>query len=108
MTGLAYAEAAVRTVSDLRELVHWCDRHNVNGKVEVDWSQGKVFLDIVPNAPADWIMCGNHYADEGDFYDVVVLTHEESHESEDPNQIPIFDWPSKDRLNRYSDEARPE
>lgn len=137
MTGWVAAKKEVRTLKDLRDLVAWADTYKVKDESAVDLEpRGFVYLDFIGDsevASATWIECGDHlYGDEQ--FDILIETHR--HEPSAANQTVIlndyscdcelclsdpfagrsdnyaeparFDWPARDRLDRYGDESRPE
>ena len=123
MSGFVSAECEARTLGDLRALVKWCDKYRVADEVNLDWGLGRLFVDLSGKEPASasWIECGDHYAGD-EHWDLVVDTHahpervkdngpqtfEEAREEALERDPAPFDWPARDRLNRYGDEARPE
>ena len=104
VTGFASAEAKVWTVSDLRELVAWCDKYRISGSCGLDWSDRMVFIDLTGMGPvvAEMIECGDHIPPDVEF-DVLINTHK--HEETRKLDIPKYDWITRDR---YNDPGRPE
>lgn len=103
ISGFAMANADVRTLGDLREFVKWLDRHDVPDCREVDAGE-MVFVTLHDSAEGDptveFIECGNHIPPDKKF-DIILNTHTHD-EVED---IPRFDWVTRDR---YNDPGRPE
>ena len=114
VTGFASAEAKVWTVSDLRELVAWCDKYRVDGSCGLDWGDRMVFIELTGTAPAiaEMIECGDHIPPNMEF-DVIINTHThktsypETYEEalEEALDVPKYDWVT---LDRYNDLGRPE
>lgn len=108
MTGWVSAKKEVKTLKDLRDLVAWADKYKVSDEAIVERNFTHLFIDFlgVPeDAKATWIECGDHlYGDE--HWDVLIETH--THPEYEKHEPAEFDWPSRDRLNRYGDETRPE
>lgn len=108
ITGFASAEFKVWTVSDLRQIIQWCDKHRVSGECGVDYSEGFLFIDLTGPEPAtaDMIECGDHIPPNMEF-DVIINTH--AHEGPEDKEkfydIPEYDWVTRDR---YNDPGRPE
>jgi len=103
VTGYACAEAKVRNVGDLRELVAWCDHHRVGGGAPIDWGRGEVFIDLTGDNPAEaeMIQCGDHIPPD-DGWDVLINTHK--HQS-----LPeSYEEALEQGYDRYGDETRPE
>ena len=105
MTGFVSAECEARTLGDLRALVKWCDKYRVGDEAPLDWGMGTLFVDLTGKqaASAAWIECGDHLVGD-EHWDLLIDTH--THREQ--NEPAPFDWPTKDRLNRYGDETRPE
>lgn len=108
MSGFVHAKAQVRTLGQLRQLVSWCDEHNVLDEVEVDWGTGYVYVVLTGDdaVPADWIECGNHLFNDRR-YDFIIDTHycPDAHD-ETPDTAPArYDWAAKDREVRRQKKA---
>lgn len=78
MTGWVTARKEVKTLQDLRDLVAWADKYNVDGKSVIDYGTGGyVYVDFMGEnevAKSVWIECGDHlHGDE--HWDVLVETH---------------------------------
>jgi hypothetical protein len=67
-------ETEVLNVGDLRHVVQMLDKYRVSDDAELDWGQGKLFVDVPSNGKALWIECGDHAAGD-ETYDILVETH---------------------------------
>lgn len=76
MHGYITAEMKVETVSDLRDLIEWCNEHAVPGETGLDWGNGVVWLLLTGDRDVDatWIECGDHLSGDERF-DILVETH---------------------------------
>lgn len=112
--GFATVETDPRTLGDLRDLIKQVDEWGLSSDIPLDWGQGKLFIDVHPDAvQADVIFCGNHIPErkeDGTFrdgpVDFIIAVHEcgwdSANQYEQPEfsfeeEVPKFDWPTKDK-----------
>ena len=101
-TGWVVGSVEILTVGDLREVVRELDEYKIADEIGVEMDRTTMWIELtgpLDHVPASPIMCGNHIGEE--VYDFILDTH--THEEEQPtlfDDVPEFDWPSKDRARR--------
>lgn len=94
--GYASIKADVRTVGDLRELVKWLDKYQVDPSRQIE-SSGDLWLVLADTNHGDtieMIECGDHIPPDSG-HDVLINTHK--HHEEDKREPAKYDWPSIDK-----------
>lgn len=104
-TGWVVGSVEILTVGDLREVVRELDKYKIADNIGVEMDRTTMWIELsgpedhVPAAP---ILCCDHIGE--DVYDFILDTH--PHEERQPtlfDDVPEFDWPSKDRARRNID-----
>lgn len=101
VTAFATVDCEARTLGDLRELVKWCDEHDLPDRLGLDLGSGFVYVEITGDTAvrAEMIECGDHRPPKI-MFDVLVPTHSHGPET--------YEEALEEALDRYADERRPE
>ena len=107
-TGWVVGSVEILTVGDLREVVRELDKYKIADEIGVEMDRTTLWIELSgpeDHVPASPIMCGDHIGEE--VYDFILDTH--THAEEQPtlfDDVPAFDWPSKDRARRKIDSEK--
>ena len=107
-TGWVVGSVEILTVGDLREVVRELDKYKIADEIGVEMDRTTLWIELSgpeDHVPASPIMCGDHIGEE--VYDFILDTH--THAEEQPtlfDDVPAFDWPSKDRARRRIDSEK--